>query len=69
MSISLFLEVEAGADLAAVLQPGLRALIAAQGRATPEALRQAAQALWQEFDAARAALLDLIPPLNLRPQR
>ncbi len=56
-------------DLAAVLQPGLRALIAAQGRATPEALRQAAQALWQEFEAARATLLDLIPPLNLRPQR
>jgi class 3 adenylate cyclase len=53
-------------DLAAVLQPGLRALIAAQGRLPPEALRDAAQVLLQEFDVARAALLDLIPPLNLR---
>jgi hypothetical protein len=50
-----------------VLQPGLRALIAAQGHAPPGALQSAAQALWQEFQTARAALLDLIPPLNLRP--
>lgn len=54
-------------DLAAVLQPGLRALIAAQRHAPPGTLQPAAQALWQEFQTARAALLDLIPPLNLRP--
>lgn len=56
-------------DLAAILQPGLRALLAAQARTPPDGLRRAAQVLWQEFDTARATLLELIPPLNLKPQR
>ena len=45
-------------DLAAVMQPGLRALLAitAQGKDTTAA----ALTLWREFHHARAAILDLV---------
>jgi hypothetical protein len=61
--------VEEGvADLAAVMEPGLSALIAAHARgAVP---RVAATALWEEFLGARDALMALaasqIPPPSLR---
>lgn len=51
-------------DLAAMMEPGLAALLAVHGRGVPPAA--AALALWQEFHAARAALLALIPPLGVR---
>ena len=50
-------------DLAAILEPGLAALLALQGSGTPAGA--AAQALWQEFNLARAGLLALIPPLGI----
>ena len=55
-------------DLAAVMEPGLCALLAVKARgadATAPAL-----ALWREFEAARAALLTLAPPSgSLGPRR
>lgn len=46
-------------DLAAVMEPGIAALLAVHARgADPSA---AALALWQEFDRARQALLALAP--------
>ena len=49
-------------DLAAIMRPGLAALLALQ---TDGVLTTAAAtALWQEFLAARAALLALVPPLG-----
>jgi hypothetical protein len=56
------------ADIAAVMEPGLSALIAAHARgASPQA---AAAALWEEFVSARDALMALtasrIPPPKLR---
>lgn len=50
-------------DLAAILEPGLAALLALQGSGASAGA--AAQALWQEFHTARAALLALIPPLGI----
>lgn len=50
-------------DLAAILQPGLAALLALHGSGTPAGA--AALALWQEFHTARAGLLALIPPLGI----
>lgn len=48
------------ADLSAVMEPGIAAILAVQARgANPAA---AALALWHEFLAARAALLALTPP-------
>ena len=47
-------------DLAAVMEPGLAALLAVHARGINPAT--AALALWQEFCAARAALLALTPP-------
>lgn len=47
-------------DLAAIMEPGLAALIAVQARGVNPAT--AALALWQEFQAARNALLALVPP-------
>ena len=47
------------ADIAAIMQPGLAALLAVRARgqdATAPAL-----ALWQEFHAARAAVMRLLP--------
>ena len=56
------------ADIAAVMEPGLSALIAAHARgASPHA---AAAALWEEFLSTRDALMALaasrIPPAKLR---
>ena len=55
-----FVPVEQGvADIAAIMQPGLAALLAVRARgqdATAPAL-----ALWQEFHAARAAVMGLLP--------
>ena len=49
-------------DLAAVMEPGLAALLAVYARGTnPSA---AALALWEEFRAARAALLELVPAMR-----
>ena len=47
-------------DLSAVMEPGLAALLAVHARGINPAT--AALALWQEFCAARAALLALTPP-------
>lgn len=48
------------ADLSAVLEPGLTALLAVHARGVDPAAP--ATALWQEFCAAREALLALVPP-------
>jgi hypothetical protein len=48
------------ADLSAIMEPGLAALIAVNaGGADPQ---PAARALWREFVAARAALVSLLAP-------
>jgi hypothetical protein len=47
-------------DLAAVMEPGLAALLSIHGHGTDPV--GAAQALWEEFASARAALLALVPP-------
>lgn len=47
-------------DLSAIMEPGLAALLAVHARGVNPA--PAALALWQEFHAARAALLALSPP-------
>lgn len=47
------------ADLAAIMEPGIAALLAVRARgADPQ---PAARALWREFAAARAAILALLP--------
>jgi hypothetical protein len=52
---------EAGiADLAAIMEPGLAALLAVRARGADP--RPAALALLNEFNAARNALLALLPP-------
>jgi hypothetical protein len=51
-------------DLAAMMEPGLAALLAVHARGQSPA--PAALVLWREFHAARAALLDLVPPLGIR---
>lgn len=47
-------------DLTAIMEPGLAALLAVHARGVDPA--PAATALWQEFSAARDALLALAPP-------
>ena len=47
-------------DLTAIMEPGMAALLAVHARGVSPAA--AALALWQEFHAARAALLALTPP-------
>ncbi len=47
-------------DLSAMIEPGIAALLAVNARGANPAV--AALALWQEFQAARAALLALAPP-------
>ena len=47
-------------DLAAVMEPGIAALLAINARGAD--CRPAARALWREFSAARAAMLALLPP-------
>lgn len=52
--------VEQGvADIAAIMQPGLAALLAVRARGQDAAVP--ALALWQEFHAARAAVMALLP--------
>ncbi len=51
-------------DLAAMMEPGLAALLAVHARGGSTV--PAAQALWQEFLVARAALLDLAPVQGLK---
>lgn len=51
-------------DMAAMMEPGLSALLAVHARGLSAA--PAALVLWREFHAARAALLDLVPPLGIR---
>ena len=48
------------ADLAAIMEPGIAALLAVNARGADP--RPAAMALWREFVAARAAILSLLPP-------
>lgn len=55
------------ADLHAIMEPGLAALLAVHARGTSPAV--AALALWQEFQAARAALLALAPEVDTGPKR
>ncbi len=56
------------ADLAAIMEPGLAALLAVNARGADP--RPAAMALWREFIAARAAVLSLLPPNGaLGPRR
>lgn len=56
------------ADLAAVMEPGLAALLALNARGADA--RPAARALWQEFQNARAAIVALLPPSgSLGPRR
>lgn len=47
------------ADLAAVMEPGLAALLAARARGSNAPA--AAEALWHEFDAARSTIIALAP--------
>lgn len=54
-------------DLSAVMEPGIAALLAIHARGANPA--PAALALWQEFHAARAALLALTPPPEAVTQR
>lgn len=56
------------ADLHAIMEPGLAALLAINARGTD--CRPAALALWQEFLDARAAIVGLLPPSGeLGPRR
>lgn len=56
------------ADLAAMMEPGLAALLAVSARGANPA--PAALALWREFTAARSALLALLPPTGaMGPRR
>ncbi|MES2700186.1 MAG: hypothetical protein V4647_11305 [Pseudomonadota bacterium] len=48
------------ADLAAMMEPGIAALLAVNARGADP--RPAARALWHEFSLARAAVLALLPP-------
>lgn len=48
------------ADLAAIMEPGITALLAVNARGADP--RPPAQALWREFSEARGAILDLLPP-------
>jgi hypothetical protein len=55
-------------DLAAVMEPGIAALLAVNARGADP--KPAAMALWREFIAARAAILSLLPPSGaLGPRR
>jgi len=55
-------------DLAAIMEPGIAALLAVNARGADP--RPAAMALWREFVAARAAILSLLPPSGaLGPRR
>lgn len=56
------------ADLAAMMEPGIAALLAVSARGADPA--PAALALWREFIRARSAILALLPPVGaLGPRR
>jgi hypothetical protein len=56
------------ADLAAVMEPGIAALLAVNARGADP--KPAATALWREFVAARSAILSLLPASGgLGPRR
>jgi hypothetical protein len=56
------------ADLAAVMEPGIAALLAVNARGADP--KPAAMALWREFVAARSAILALLPSTgSLGPRR
>jgi hypothetical protein len=55
------------ADLAAVMEPGIAALLAVNARGADP--RPAARALWREFTAARSAILSLLPPTGAHGPR
>jgi len=56
------------ADLAAIMEPGIAALLAVNARGADP--RPAAMALWREFIAARGAILALLPASGgLGPRR
>jgi len=57
------------ADLAAVMEPGIAALLAVNARGADP--KPAAMALWREFVAARTAILSLLPVngVGLGPRR
>jgi hypothetical protein len=55
------------ADLAAVMEPGMAALLAINARGADT--RPAARALWQEYIRARAAILALVPANRAGPLR
>lgn len=48
------------ADMAAMMEPGISALLAINARGAD--CKPAAFALWREFTAARAAVVELLPP-------
>ena len=52
------------ADLAAVMEPGIAALLAVNARGADP--RPAALALWREFTSARAAIMSLLPASHTR---
>ncbi|MEY4953510.1 MAG: hypothetical protein RL299_1934 [Pseudomonadota bacterium] len=54
-------------DLNAIMEPGLAALMAVNARGANPAVP--ALALWQEFHAARTALLALVPPASSQTPR
>ncbi len=54
-------------DLAAMMEPAIAALLAIEAQGGPTL--PAARALWQEFQSARGALLDLVPPLGIERRR
>jgi hypothetical protein len=55
-------------DLAAIMEPGLAALLAVNARGADP--RPAATALWREFVAARAAIVALLAPTGTpKPRR
>ena len=54
-------------DLAAIMEPGIVALLAIHAREAPSAA--AALALWHEFVRARGALLALASPAGMRKPR
>lgn len=56
------------ADLVAIMEPGIAALLAVNARGADA--RPAATALWHEFVTARASILALLPPAGaLGPRR
>ena len=56
------------ADLAAVMEPGITALLAINARGAD--CKPAALALWREFVTARSAMLALLPPTGeMGPRR